>query len=499
MNNDTDKTAEEALKPKWGKSLTLLSNCIFFFTCLAFAIYLAELAYEGFFARFIADDFCYVNPAIQDGLFQGFLHFYNKWSGRFSAIFLTQLGSITGRFFPSILPTLLITGLSTSLYYFYQQFFLVFGSTKVKRFAILPTFATLFFFLLLTPNRYQILDWVNGSITYTGPLIVMVTLITWLIYTWRFPAIKKPWLTGLGIFFLALIGAGFSETNTALLISSLVVLCLLSLVFTKKLNRWQPIRWQLLALAGSISGLVVMVLAPGNDIRKGTRIQVAPNLLALVIASTSYAWDFTIDMFKSKPLPVVILVSFFIIIGFITISKGRHFNPGIIKRSKLPPLVLIPIINLVLLISVMAPSVYFQSAFPARRTLSGATFILVLSLAGLGFFIGKLLRLLIIRLNPQWQKTLMICSLLGVLILSIYPIRAALINIPEVQATIQFGRAWDMRHMIITTAVFEQHLDLLVPDINSQHGLQDVDDDPMYWVNQCMAEYYGLNSLKTKY
>ena len=224
MPNTRSETANQAEKPSRRNPLETFSNSVFFIASISFATYLAGLAYEGFFTRFIADDFCYVNPAIRNGLFNGFLEIYTGWSGRFSAIFLTQLGSISGRFFPSILPILLITGLSTSLFYFYQQFFLVFGLTKIKRFAILPAFATLFFFLLLTPNRYQILDWVNGSVTYTGPLIVMVALITWLIHTWRLPAIKKPWLTGLGIFFLALIGAGFSETNTALLISSLAVL-----------------------------------------------------------------------------------------------------------------------------------------------------------------------------------------------------------------------------------------------------------------------------------
>ncbi len=491
------ETANQAEKPSRRNTQNNFTNSVFFIACISFATYLVELAYEGFFTRFIADDFCYVNPAIKHGHLQGFWDIYTSWSGRYSAIFFTQLGSITGRFFPSILPILLIFGLSISLNYCYQQLFLLFSISESKRFAILPALASLFFFLLMTPNRYQVLDWVNGSVTYSGPLILMVALIAWLIRIIRKPDLKKPWLNGIGIGLLAFVGAGFSETNTALLISSLSILILLSLTYIKKEKKWRAIRWQLIALAGTLSGLVMMIIAPGNEVRKGALNLVAPKIPEMVITSARYAWDFSVDTLKTKPLPVVILVGLFIMIGFISLQKGSQDNPAKITRSDSLPFVLIPIITFVVILSVVAPSVYFQSAYPADRALSGAMFIFVLSTGMFGIFLGKLLKLLTGRLKSQWLNVLQICFILGVMLASIYPIRATLLNIPDIQATIQFGKAWDSRHVMIMESISDQQLDLIVPDINSQHGLKDVNEDPALWVNQCMAEYYGLSSIRT--
>ena len=240
-----------------------------------------------------------------------------------------------------------------------------------------------------------------------------------------------------------------------------------------------------------------MVTSPGNEVRKGALNLVAPKIPEMVITSARYAWDFSVDTLKTKPFPVVILVGLFIMIGFISLPKGSQDNPAKITRSHSLPFVLIPIITFVLILSVVAPSVYFQSAYPADRALSGAMFIFVLSTGMFGIFLGKLLKLLTDRLKSQWLNILQICFILGVMLASIYPIRATLLNIPDIQATIQFGKAWDLRHVMIMESISDQQLDLIVPDINSQHGLQDVDEDPALWVNQCMAEYYGLSSIRT--
>lgn len=498
MSNNPGEEAGKSLKSRWRNPLLILSYSTFFIASFSFAIYLIELAYEGFFARFLADDFCYVNSAIQQGLFRGFLNFYNVWSGRYSTIFLTQLGSVSWYLFPSILPLILIIALFVSLFYFYQQLFQIFHISENKRYPILTSFASLFFFLLMAPNRYEILDWVNGSVTYSGPLIVMVLLITWLIRIIRVPDLKKPWLTGVGIALLAFIGSGFSEANTALLITSLSILCLLSLLFIKKGQKWQTLRWQLVALAGAILGLGTMLLAPGNEVRKGVLNLVSPNISEMVTTSLRFSWDFIIDTLKTKPVPTLILIGFCILIGYIANQKDSNHNTYQIKKLDILPFFLIPIISFALYLSVIAPSVYFQSAYPAERTLSGAMFIFIISISLFGLFLGNLFKILSGKLRPHWQNTLTVCSMVLLLLVSVYPIRAAILNIPEIQETIQFGQAWDLRHSMIKSAVAQNQFNLVVPDINGPHGMQDLNNDPAIFVNICMAQYYGLSSIRTE-
>ena len=498
MSNNPGEEASKSPKSRWRNPLLILSDGTFFIASFSFAIYLIELAYEGFFTRFIADDFCYVNSAIRQGLIRGFLEIYISWSGRYSAIFFTQIGSVFWHLFPSILPVILITALFISLFYFYQQLFQVFVITRYKKYPILLSFSSLFFFFLMTPNRYQILDWVNGSVTYTMPLIVTISLMAWLIHIIGRGDLKKPWLNSFGIYILSFIGSGFSEANTALLITSLSILCLVSLLFIKNGKKWQALRWQLVALAGSIFGLVIMVLAPGNDVRKGILNLVPPKISEMVTTSMRFSWDFIIDTLKTKPVPTLILVSICILIAYIAYQKESNPSSYQIKKLDILPILLIPIISFVLILSVIAPSVYFQSAYPADRTLSGAMFIFIISISLFGLFVGNLFKILSGKLKPHWQKPLTICSMVLLLLVCVYPIRAAILNIPEIQETIQFGQAWDVRHTMIKSAVTQNQYNLVVPDINSQHGLQDVYSDPTNWVNQCMSQYYGLSSIRTE-
>jgi hypothetical protein len=86
-------------------------------------------------------------------------------------------------------------------------------------------------------------------------------------------------------------------------------------------------------------------------------------------------------------------------------------------------------------------------------------------------------------------------SLLFLLVLSAYPVRATINLFPEIQSAQKFASRWDQRDTTIHQAVSEKTLVLDLPAINSQHGIQEVTEDPNNWVNKCVANYYGLNSI----
>jgi hypothetical protein len=258
---DTKQPADLARKktglPRW-------TTVIFSLTSLSFAFYLAVLSYEGFFTRYLADDFCYANPALHFGLFSGTAQIFNGWSGCFSAIFFTELGSILGPEVPTFLPLIWILLLLFSLYFFFAYLFQILEQKNNRIQAALLSVITIFFLFLMAPNRYQVLDWPIGSISYTAPLIAMILLLAWSFRSITNDPLKITWFKVLGIFLIAFLGAGFSETNTALLITSLLIGILICGLSIKGSKKWRVIRWQLIAFLGAFSGFLLMLFAPGN-------------------------------------------------------------------------------------------------------------------------------------------------------------------------------------------------------------------------------------------
>ena len=56
-----------------------------------------------------------------------------------------------------------------------------------------------------------------------------------------------------------------------------------------------------------------------------------------------------------------------------------------------------------------------------------------------------------------------------------------------------FASLWDSREQRIYTAVIEGETDLVVQPLPYIPG--DIGPDPGYWINRCVATYYGLNSI----
>lgn len=498
MNNVIEKSDDKVPQARWSDDQRLI-NAGFFLASFSFTLYFIVLTYEGLFTRYIADDFCYASQVIHQGFLQGFLNLYINWTGRYSQIIFTLLSSIPGHAFSSFLPLLLILGLSISLYCFYQQVFQIFNKNISKRNAILPSLATLFLFLLITPNRYQVLDWMISSVTYTSPIIGLLSLVAWLISLLRRTEVRKHWLTGIGIALLSFINAGFVETVAVLTITILGIFIIGSLLLLKNGRKWRAVRWQVLALVASIIGVVVNILSPGNAVRQEVLNVVRPSITELVGSTLRYSWDLLYGTIKSYPVPILVLMGLCIAIGFLSFGKLDSHSSTSLFKIYILPILLIPIGLFILVLSTMAPPIYFQSAFPADRTVSGAIFLLALSIGCGGLIIGHFLKILSIGFRPGLQQSLIVCAVLVVLMVGIYPIRAAIGTVPSVRKTIQYGMDWDLRHAMIREGVGQKQLSLVVPTIESLHGLKDINPDPTDWVNECVAEFYGLESIRSEY
>jgi len=488
------RTDQEPNLPEETRAFSRWATIIFSISSLSFAFYLAVLSYEGFFTRYLADDYCYANPALHLGIISGTVNIFTHWSGCFSAIFFTELGSILGPEVPTFLPMIWILLLISALFFFYSYGFQIQQHSNNRIQAALLSFATIFFFFLMAPNRYQILDWPIGSISYVAPLIAMILLLAWFFRNVVLDLVKMNWLNAIGIFMIAFIGAGFSETNTALLITSLLIGIIICSFAVKNGKKWKVLRWQFLALLGAVIGFLLMLFAPGNQVRQNL-MPVPPSLVDFLVTSLQFGLYFFLNALRTMPLPVIILFTISLLIGVST-SSSRENSAQLRKlKSILLPILLMPVIAFILWVSIVSPSVYFQSAYPEDRALAGAMLLLVLLISLLGFEIGRLFFTVLPRLPVLVQRIFSSSALILILLASAYPIRAAVLLLPEVQKTVLFGQAWDRRDALIQQFIAQHQTDGVVPAINSQHGIQELTEDPNNWVNGCVATYYGLKSI----
>lgn len=64
------------------------------------------------------------------------------------------------------------------------------------------------------------------------------------------------------------------------------------------------------------------------------------------------------------------------------------------------------------------------------------------------------------------------------------------------RALIDYATQWDARHALLENAAASGIVDVAVPEITESFRLDDISDDSSFWVNQCMADYYGLGAVR---
>jgi hypothetical protein len=154
----------------------------------------------------------------------------------------------------------------------------------------------------------------------------------------------------------------------------------------------------------------------------------------------------------------------------------------------------VPVIAYLLVVSICAPSVYAESAYPEARALLPAQFILTGALVAEGALFGSFF----------WQLTLTLklkstyFVLLGTFLLglsALYPLRMARLITAVIPEYRERALLWDRRDEYIRTASYEGIVDIEVKALDSFGGLMELGSDPKLWVNRCAAVFYGVNSI----
>jgi hypothetical protein len=470
------------------QALVLLLFVSLFFGLLLFF-------FLGTFSRLMADDFCYFANAREMGAWNGLVNIYTTWSGRYAtialSILLEPLNHPLAQAAPGVILLAWLLSLIGLLVLVTEKWVGVFS----RSLAWVSAAAVLFLTCLVAPNRFQVLYWLNGTITYTVPLVALTALLYWCLrMTWQE---KEPSPFLLGLFSLAvLISGGFSETTTTLQFSVFVLLLILFIVF-KAPRRALVITG--LGAGFSLVAMLIFLVSPGNHIRQALFPQ-PPGIFTLVWLSLRYGLAFIYHTVLAYPLPFLFGALVAAMMGSLLVrSLDQDDLPILPVRKKLWIATgFTALATLLLVAGTCAPSIYAQSAYPEPRALFPATYILVFGVFTSLFLAGFSTTLPDAGKTRVWKRSYNTVIILGLILACIYPLRAgSSLNRDFLQAR-KFSQAWDERDRVVQTYRVSGKPLLELKAINSQHGISELQTDPGFWVNQCFARYYGLEKVTAK-
>jgi len=475
-------TAElERGKTMWEK----ITPVILIISPLTFFIPNAIYFIQGFFSRHRADDFCFSGILKENGFFPGLLTFYSTTSNRFSAYIFSAISELLGQKAIRFISPLVIMFLGLILFLTITRSL---DALSVKRPRIISLFlsqAIVFFTIYLAPNRHQSVYWRSGLSHYFLPL----PIICWLLYevlSSENPSKSKKLIQMISVFLVTFFTAGLSESYAALQMCVLGLMLIWLLagrdIHTKK-NRILLI---ILSLAGTLIAMAVMIFSPGNVLRLDT-LQQAPDVFTIVRISFQSAFNFMVLTVRGLWLPFSILFAISILTAFCFLPMAKDSE----WIKKLYYFLLIgPILSFLFIMAVCAPTAYGMMAFPEKRVLMLAQFILIFGVCFEGIILGWLMGTFL-----NQYDLIKIVGLVLFLIAAFYPVTTIAARISEVQFYRDRAGLWDQQYNEIEEQISMGSSAITVTALDSHAEIAEMRAETNFWVNYCAAQFYGVDTI----
>ncbi len=443
-------------------------------------------AYLGGYSRFIADDYCSAAEALRLGILRGAWYWYRTWNGRYSA---NVLDALFGRLGPGVTPA--VTGIVLALWLavLTGTMFVAIGQLNTEEespvICMAIAGAELFLTLALTPNVAQALYWGQGMRSIVPPLIAMTAyagIFLWVRQRVWSTAARWTW-TGLS-FVLAYGAGGFSETYTALQLAALA----LTLAVWFALDRRTLKRDDVLFLAGGLIGaalsFLTVMISPGNSARAAfyPAPPAVPALLGIAVNSYGkFLWDSVSS--AARLLSLVAAVS-------IGLWAGAALQVRVHRGTTIW---IVLLLGAILTFCCFLPAAYGLSDAPPERTLLIPTYLLILTMIALGASTAG-------WLASRWRALAPASNVAVLLVMAAAAI--SIIQIARLQPEYAaYAGAWgvfhaqmlEYRHDGTTTAQITTE----ALNANNWTGLNVLGDNPKFWLNQCVSEYYGVRVIST--
>jgi hypothetical protein len=374
--------------------------------------------------------------------------------------------------------------------------------------------------LATTPSVYQSLYWQTGVLTYVIP-VMFATTFTGLLCRVA-AADQKP---GLALFvfggFLTFIAAGFSESFAFLECAALSLALFLSFAADQNSLFGTKTRMFLfVGLVGAMLGGALVLVAPGNNSRiaeelsSGLTTSQARTWIALVRLSVHFGLDSI--AIACNPRRFVIAMAFLPAVVAFTVPAEHEISSTMtsIVRKSSKRSVLGAIIGFTLIACSFVPSAYVTAYlratyYPPGRLFVIPQFVFYCFICLESYWAGmtaRSLRLKVTMGSSSDRRPTSLLWLFGVasffsIVVAVSSARTTLALAPTVR---NFASAWDTQEDKIRTAKIAGlgtvHVERLPATNQNQRlhqyfGLRLMDSLSDDWVNQCVADYYGLDSI----
>jgi hypothetical protein len=448
-----------------------------------FVFMLGLYAWAGTFARYWADDYCYSGTLREYGLINGLVRWYQVSGNRFTTLIAVWVSEAFGTQAIRWIP------LSVLIFLLAGWFYALTGVARLARISVHQTWIWLaslilvYFNVLLAVDRLQSLYWRMGTLHYTLPLALLLLWVGGLSRSLASPRLNPDlgWILSVGG--LAFFAAGLSETFAAAQVGAVLLLAMVGVVYSGR-DRWRVLRFSGPILAGSLFAMGIMAASPSNVWRMAA-VAPPPGLLDLILMTVRYAFDFTFFSFRGEPIPLAAFATG--IGGLAYLSVWRQSPPlGLGKAAR--GFFSAAIGGFAFLACVIAPSVYAGGQYPAGRAMMVGRFAFLVGWGAAAFFAAALLA------RIRW-KALPWLVAAGLALTCFYPLR----GLPGLQAEaheLQIRAVrWDTRNADILAKRTAGEVDLTVREIDVAQGQFDMGPDSSFWVNQCVADFYGVQSI----
>jgi len=467
---------------------------------------LACIALLGSYTRLHADDFCIAADAHQMDFLSFYAKWYRGWTGRFAYIPAAGLLALGGPRMAALLPPITIAVWYACLTWAALPGFHVPHWAHPKLYA--ASFAGLFLLVLFsaTPNLFQSVFWKDGLINYSFPLVGMTFSIGWMLRIWLDSGQKISTIKIAGVIFLcALVSGGFSEIFSTTQVAFYAILILAALILLPTADRRRMLPILISGLLGGVFAYALVLSAPGNQVRQNL-IADHPALLRLVTFSLRNGLVIIAKFFAFTPqwAALSILIPFLAGFGLHQPSPPPNYGP----QSQLPLLqeqswcragIALPLMAFLLCVAACAPVAYMLNAYPDDRSILIPLYFIIAALtvsSGLWGYGLRKKRLWPKKFDPDhWQQILMALSLIFILAGCVLSITDSISRLDDFR---DYASRWDQRHEQLSSLAKQGVRDATAFGLENRFGISDLREEVDYWVNRCMADYYGFSSLAGK-
>lgn len=445
-------------------------------------------AYLGAFNRYWADDWCYNADFKNLGFIEtvgGYAYNVTYTPSRYSVTIFAGLIQAFEMLGMQLMTPLTVIFWVAGLAYFFYNLLRMAGYHLSRMPVILVASVIVYFSIYFSPHIYQSLYWRTGMLTYATPLVFLPWVFVFI--TMQSNREKpSPILTAL-TFVLALLGGGFSEASSTVLVSTLGVYTLIAGIGCRQKRPWAMKTFvpALMALVGALMAMALLVFAPTTQVRK-ERYGEPAGLVELLVLLYQFTYAFFVLSVKDYQNVLLIMMSVF---------SGFLFFPTQIKTDKPVKILLLAafvgILSVFLAAASLAPSAYIERGLPADRTMIIPRFIAVFAFVVPGWITGLALRELF---TAKWLEPVITALLLASYA---YPLYSLTLTADKIPIYAQRAQTWDARESDIQVAKAngDEWVNVLSIDGLPVGGIRDFDPKGKkgFWITKCAMDYYDIN------